>query len=123
MEPVDTPRELTLTDSQIALPPLCSPTKSQFPSKANAGKNSPESYCAEQQGSFMRDQAFIDRTPQLEKLRLDIETCTANAEQHGVGLQDIVLQLLQRAEDLCLLGNERGLDLTRVGQFFAGDGE
>jgi len=71
----------------------------------------------------MTDVFVADRSVQLEKLKLDIATATANAEQHGVGLQDIVLQLLQRAEDLCLLGNERGLDLTRVGQFFAGDGE
>ena len=69
----------------------------------------------------MRDQAFIDRTPQIEKLRLDIETCTANAEQHGIGLQDIILQLLQRGEDLCQLGAQRGLDLSRVKQFFGAD--
>jgi hypothetical protein len=67
--------------------------------------------------------AVFDRTPQLEKLRLDIETCTANADQHGIALPDIVLSLLQRAEDLCRLGAERGLDLSRVGAFFAGDGE
>jgi hypothetical protein len=71
----------------------------------------------------MHGKAFIDRTPQLEKLRLDIATATASAEQHGIPLQDIVLALLQKSEDLCLLGSERGLDLARVGDFFAGDGE
>jgi hypothetical protein len=69
------------------------------------------------------DQTFVDRTPQLEKLRLDIATATVDAEQHGITLQDIVLTLLQRAEDLCRLGADRGLDLSRVGAFFAGDGE
>jgi hypothetical protein len=69
----------------------------------------------------MRDHAFIDRTPQIEKLRLDIETCTANAEQHGIALPDIIVALLQRGEDLCQLGAERGLDLSRVKQFFGAD--
>jgi hypothetical protein len=64
---------------------------------------------------------FIDRTPQLEKLKLDIATATANAEQHGIPLQDIILQLLQRGEDLCQLGAERGFDLSRVKQFFGAD--
>jgi hypothetical protein len=48
--------------------------------------------------------AVFDRGPQLEKLRLDIETCTANAEQHGIALPDIIVTLLQRGEDLCQLG-------------------
>jgi hypothetical protein len=68
----------------------------------------------------MHDQAFIDRTPQLEKLRFDIATATANAEQHGIALPDIVVALLQRGEDLCQ-GAERGLDLSRVKQFFGAD--
>ena len=71
----------------------------------------------------MRDQAFIDRTPQLEKLSLDIATATAAAEQHGIGLQDIIVTLLQRGEDLCQLGAERRFDLARIGAFFKGEGE
>lgn len=66
---------------------------------------------------------LFDRSPQLQKLASDIQIATTHAEQHGIPLPDIILQLLQRAEDLCLLGNERGLDLARVGDFFAGDGE
>jgi hypothetical protein len=70
----------------------------------------------------MTTDVFVaDRSVQLEKLRLDIATATANAEQHGIGLQDIVLCLLQRSEDLCQLGAERGLDLSRVKQFFGAD--
>jgi hypothetical protein len=71
----------------------------------------------------MTDIFVADRSVQLEKLKLDIATATASAEQHGIPLQDIVLALLQKSEDLCLLGSERGLDLARVGDFFAGDGE
>jgi hypothetical protein len=73
---------------------------------------------------FMTADVFVaDRSVPLEKLKLDIAIATANAEQHGIGLQDIILALLQRSEDLCPLGSERGLDLCRVGAFFAGDGE
>jgi hypothetical protein len=126
MEPDDTRREDSDTDSQLVLhppPPLSFPTKRQLKTDATRFQNCGVSYCAERQGSFMRDQAFIDRTPQLEKLRLDIATATAAAEQHGIGLQDIIVTLLQRGEDLCQLGAERGLDLARIGEFFKGDGE
>ena len=66
---------------------------------------------------------MFDRSPQLQKLDSDIQIATTHAEQHGIPLQDIVLQLLQRADDLCRLGNERGSDLSRVGDIFRGDGE
>jgi hypothetical protein len=67
--------------------------------------------------------AVLDWSVQIAKLKTDLATSTFNAEQCGVPLPDIVLTLLQRAEDLCLLANDRGLDLTRVGAFFGGDGE
>jgi hypothetical protein len=67
--------------------------------------------------------AVFDRSPQLQKLDFDIQIATTHAEQHGIPLQDIVLKLLQRADDLCRLGNERGFDLSRVGDIFRGDGE
>jgi hypothetical protein len=67
--------------------------------------------------------AVFDRGPQLQTLDFDIQIATTHAEQHGIPLQDIVLQLLQRADDLCRLGNERGSDLSRVGDIFRGDGE
>jgi hypothetical protein len=67
--------------------------------------------------------AVIDRSVQVAKLRTDLETATFNAEQSGVPLPDIILTMLQRCEDLCRLGADRGLDLSRVGAFFSGDGE
>jgi hypothetical protein len=70
---------------------------------------------------FMTDVFVADRSVQLEKLKLDIATATANAEQHGIALPDIIVTLLQRGEDLCQLGAERGLDLSRVKQFFGAD--
>jgi hypothetical protein len=76
----------------------------------------------EQKEDFMTDLFVADRSVQLEKLKLDIATATANAEQHGIALPDIIVTLLQRGED-CQLGAERGLDLARVGAFFKGDGE
>jgi hypothetical protein len=72
---------------------------------------------------FMTDVFVADRSVQVAKLKTDLQVATSNAELTGVPLQDVVLALLQRSEDLCMLGSERGLDLTRVGQFFAGDGE
>jgi hypothetical protein len=65
--------------------------------------------------------AVFDRSTQLEKLKLDIATATANAEQHGIALTEIIVALLQHGEDLCQLGAERGLDLSRVKQFFGAD--
>jgi hypothetical protein len=64
---------------------------------------------------------LFDRTPQLAKLRTDLQMATTNAEQTGVSVQDVILALLQRAEDLCEVHPD--VDLTRIGQFFAGDGE
>ena len=42
------------------------------------------------------DVFVADRSVQLEKLKLDIATATANAEQHGIALHDIIVALLQR---------------------------
>jgi hypothetical protein len=71
----------------------------------------------------MTDIFVADRSVQVAKLKTDLQVATSNAELTGVPLQDIVLALLQRSEDLCLLGNERGLDLSRVGAFFQQDDE
>jgi hypothetical protein len=86
--------------------------------------------CAPSRNFFNKDifmihdsPAVIGRSVQCTKLKTDLETATFNAEQCGVPLTDIVLALLQRSEDLCRLGADRGLDLSRVGAFFAGDGE
>lgn len=65
--------------------------------------------------------AVMDRTVHAEKLRIDLNTATFNAEQHGISLTDIVLTLLQRADDLTRLAIERGADLTSIRDFFGYD--
>jgi hypothetical protein len=67
--------------------------------------------------------AVIDRSVQVAKLKTDLETSTFDAEQCGVPLPDVVLSLLQRAEDLCRLGADRGLDLSTVSAFFSEGGQ
>jgi hypothetical protein len=69
----------------------------------------------------MTETFVADRSVPLEKLRLDLQTATTNAEQHGIALPEIIVALLQRGEDLCQLGAKRGLDLSRVKQFFGAD--
>jgi hypothetical protein len=44
--------------------------------------------------------AVFDRSPQFQKLAFDIQIATTHAEQHGIPLQDIILQLLQRPHPL-----------------------
>jgi hypothetical protein len=72
---------------------------------------------------FMTDIFVADRSVQVAKLKIDLQVATSGAELTGVPLIDIIMQLLQRADDLCRLGSERGLDLSRVGDIFRGDGE
>ena len=69
----------------------------------------------------MTETFVTDRGVPLEKLRLDLQTATTDAEQHGIALPDIIVTLLQRGEDLCQLSNDAGLDLSRVKQFFGAD--
>jgi hypothetical protein len=59
------------------------------------------------------------RAPQIEKLRLDIGVATTNAQQSGVSMADIVLVLLQRADELCDLAADLGADMKKVAEAFA----
>jgi hypothetical protein len=56
----------------------------------------------------------FDRTAQLNKLKLDLETATTSAKQSGVALADVILALLQRADELCELADETNVDISRV---------
>ena len=60
------------------------------------------------------DAVFIDRAPQIAKLRFDLETSTTNAEQTGVALADIVLALLQRADAIAERAIEAGADMSAL---------
>jgi hypothetical protein len=62
---------------------------------------------------MIRERVILDRGPQLEKLRLDIGTSTTRALQMGCGVADVVLALLERADQLCEIGEECGADLAR----------
>jgi|HubBroStandDraft_4_1064222.scaffolds.fasta_scaffold2110954_1 hypothetical protein len=50
---------------------------------------------------MIKNTVTTDRSPQIEKLRLDTRVATTNAQQSGVAMADIVLVLLQRANELC----------------------
>jgi hypothetical protein len=56
----------------------------------------------------------FDRSPQIGKLRLDLETATTNAEQCGVEPADVVLELLKRADQLSQIAAERGADMSKL---------
>jgi hypothetical protein len=67
-----------------------------------------------------KEKAVFDRAPQIEKLRLDIGVSTTSAQQSGVAMQDVVLVLLQRADELCDLAAEQGADMKKVAEAFSG---
>ena len=68
----------------------------------------------------MTNQApLFDRGPVLDKLRLDLATCTSDCR--GLELPAIILALLERAEELTVIANERGIDLTAIRAFLGGD--
>jgi hypothetical protein len=58
--------------------------------------------------------AVFDRTVQVGKLRTDLETSTANAEQCGVPITTIVRHLLEMAERWCGVASDRGVDLSAL---------
>jgi len=58
--------------------------------------------------------AIIDRSPQRQKLDTDLQTVTTSAWQTGVELPDIVLALLQRADELSALAADAGVDMSAL---------
>ena len=67
---------------------------------------------------MIESNVIMDRAPQLEKLRLDIGAATHNAQQAGVAMADIVMVLLQRADELCELAEDTGVDMAKLAQVF-----
>jgi hypothetical protein len=68
----------------------------------------------------MQNSVTIDRGPQLEKLKLDISTATTSAQQSGVAAADVVLALLQRADELCAIAEDIGDDMSKLATAFGG---
>jgi hypothetical protein len=58
--------------------------------------------------------AVFDRTVQVAKLRTDLETSTAHAEQCGVPITTVIRSLLEMAEFWCGVANDRNLDLSAL---------
>jgi hypothetical protein len=59
-------------------------------------------------------QAIFDRSTQCAKLKTDLETSTAHAEQCGVPITTIVRHLLEMAEFWCGVANDRNVDLSTL---------
>ena len=58
--------------------------------------------------------AVFDRTVQVAKLRTDLETSTAHAEQCGVPITTVIRSLLEMAEFWCGVANDRNVDLSAL---------
>jgi hypothetical protein len=68
-----------------------------------------------------RDKVFFDRSPQREKLQLDLDCAIATGYEHGLNTCDIVEQLFRHAEREAISGRERGEDLSRLGVVLFGE--
>jgi hypothetical protein len=62
---------------------------------------------------------IFDHAPHRDKLRSDLGAVTSDVR--GLPTVDVILALLQRAEELTALANEIGEDLTRIRAFFGSD--
>jgi hypothetical protein len=70
---------------------------------------------------MLQNSVTIDRSQQLDKLRTDISTATTSAQQAGVAMADVVLAMLQRADELCELAEDIGDDMSKLSAAFGGD--
>jgi hypothetical protein len=61
----------------------------------------------------------LDHGPHRQKLRSDIGAATSDVR--GLPAVDMVLILLERAEQLAAIADERGEDLTPIRSFFGGE--
>jgi hypothetical protein len=57
----------------------------------------------------------IDRSVQRDQLSHDLGVLTSDVR--GLPLVDVILVLLRRADELAVLANEQGLDLSAVSAF------
>jgi hypothetical protein len=62
----------------------------------------------------MTETFITDRTVQVAKLRTDLETSTAHAEQCGVPITAVIRSLLEMAEWWCGVASDRGVDLSAL---------
>jgi hypothetical protein len=56
----------------------------------------------------------FDRSPQRQKFVIDLQTATTSAWQSGVELPDIVLSLLERADELSAIAADTGVDMSKL---------
>jgi hypothetical protein len=70
---------------------------------------------------IVKNTVTLDRGPQIEKLKLEIGTATNTAQQAGVQMPDIVLALLQRADELCAVAEDVGTDMSKLSTAFGDD--
>jgi hypothetical protein len=68
-------------------------------------------------GKTMMNGYAFERTPQLRKLKLDLETSTATALQSS-DIADVVLSLLARADELCQMADASGADMSKLAGAF-----
>jgi hypothetical protein len=57
---------------------------------------------------------IFGRTVQIAKLRHDINIAATHARQSNVAMADIVLALLQSADELCELAADTGADMKKL---------
>ena len=57
---------------------------------------------------------IFDRSTQCAKLRTDLETSTAHAEQCGVPITTVIRSLLEMAEFWCGVAKDRNVDLSAL---------
>jgi hypothetical protein len=61
----------------------------------------------------------IDRSVQRNQLDHDLGVLTSNIR--GLQLVDVIMALLRRAEELTLIADERGEDLSAIRAFLGGE--
>jgi hypothetical protein len=70
---------------------------------------------------FRKDHSMdqIDRMPQRDQLRHDLGVLTSDVR--GLPLVEVILALLHRAEELTVIADERGEDLSTIRAFLGGE--
>jgi hypothetical protein len=77
-------------------------------------------YLTDRGNPMIVDQApIMDRTVQRDQLSHDLGVLTSDVR--GLPLVDVILVLLRRAEELTVIANERGIDLTAIRAFLGGE--
>jgi hypothetical protein len=65
----------------------------------------------------------VDRSVPLDRLRAEISTATTAAQTAGIARADVVLTLLQHADQLCEIGEDVGDDMSKLATAFGSDAD